>query len=1026
MRSSGVKHQWVRLLAGTALGCLALVAGLSAQPDILRFRRFSNQEGLPNNFFRMAIQAADGLIWLASADGLSSFDGYAVREFRHDLQDTTSICGNNVQVIYEDPAGRLWVGTIGGGLCVSDPRKQAFQTIRFPGEHGRPLDLMTIRSVCADSAHRVWVAADNGAWILREADRGWTVSRLEDVLPLPNGGSLPPVNMFYTDARNRVLAGTDVGLYAYAVSEGQWQLPDAFAGLQALAVQDFTTDRKGRLWVSCTGPGPRMFFTQTGLSFTPFSGIPFDGDSRVIRMAVDLDNKLWVGCFGEQAYAYDLDRDSLVFESGRNSDIPFERFFRKPLVDNSGDVWLPCEGFYILPYPKGFKTYRHPFAFHQSNTAIAVIDGEDWLAYREEGIVRLDPANGHVGRMASTLAGPAQIPVDHVQRIFQTRRGEILLIGFGNIAVLDRSGKLLRSFPLGGSNRAAYEDPSGRIWIGGIRGLHRFDPLRGVLDTISLPPILGDSRNFIQAIESDDRGRIWFGSDIKGLACLDPETGDVKQYLPSREDPSGLPSLSILDIAKDRQGRLWLATDIALVRLDPESGEMIAYGRKQGLVNDYITAVLCTPDGHVWVSTNDGIARFDPAVERFTPFTQGDGLVNPGYYPRSKCLGPDGTIYFGGLLGVDFFHPDRLRDNPARPRMYLAGLRVNNEVRVWNPSEILRLRHSEQLIEFTFAGMFHTDQAGVRYRTRVEGLQTDWTDLGAQRQIVLAGLPPGTYTFRARAVTRGGVWSEEELAIPFVIRPPFYATLGFQLGLILLVGATILLGIRQRERAIRRRDRREAEINRKMSELEKRALQSQMNPHFIYNAMNSIQQFMIEQDIEGAMRYLTKFSRILRNVLNLSAHSRVPLTDEIDMIRDYLELERMRFPDAFAYRIEVDPAIPIHSLDIPPFLIQPQVENAIRHGLLRKDKPGHLAIRIRPQGPDLLISVEDDGIGRAAAQQRKMHDPGASESRGLAILQERLAHLHHGQAAGAFTITDLFTADGRPAGTRVDIKIPLD
>lgn len=1005
---------------------MAFLAGLSAQPDILRFRRFSNEEGLPNNFYRVAMQASDGLIWLASSDGLSSYDGYMVREFRHEPTDTTSICGNNVQVICEDPAGRLWVGTIGGGLCVSDLGKQVFDAIRFRDDRGHPIGLMTIQAISADSIGQIWVAADNGTWVIREENPGWRVERLEDVFPLPDQRDMPPVNVLYAGRTGRMYVGTESGLYIYDAANGQWQLPGMLSGLGTGAIQDFTTDQWGRLWVSSTGPGPRMYYSEDGSSFTPFTGIPFATDSRMIRMAVDLDNRLWVGCFGEQAYAYDLDHDTLVFASEKNSDIPFERFFRKPLVDHSGDVWLPCEGFYILPYPKGFRTYRHPFAFHQSNTAIAVVDGQDWFAYREEGLVRLDPVTGVARRMASTLTGRDHIPVDHIQRILPTRHGEVLLVGFSNIAVLDHAGRLLRSFPLGGTNRAAYEDPAGRIWIGGIRGLHRFDPMRGVLDTISLPAILGDGRNFVQAIESDARGRIWFGSDIKGLARFDPATGEVTQFLPSRDDPKSLPSLSIIDMAKDDQGRLWLATDIALVRLDPETGEMVSYGRKQGLTNDYITAVLCTGDGQVWVSTNDGIARFDPVKERFTRYTRGDGLVNPGYYPRSKYLGPDGTIYFGGLLGVDFFRPDELRSNPARPRMYLAGLRVNNQARPWHPGETLQLRHSEQLIEFTFAGLFHTDQAGVRYRTRVDDLQADWTDLGAQRQIVLAGLPPGRYTFRARAVTRGGIWSDEELAVPFVIRPPFYGTLAFRLGVILLLGVTIVWGIRQRERTIRRRDRREAEINRKMSELEKRALQSQMNPHFIYNSMNSIQQFMIEQDIEGAMRYLTKFSRILRNVLNLSAQSRVPLTDEIDMIRDYLELERMRFPDAFSYRIDVDPAIPVHSLEIPPFLVQPQVENAIRHGLLRKDKPGHLVIRFRPEGPELLISVEDDGIGRAAAQQWKMHDPGASESRGLAIVQERLMHLHHGHADGTFTITDLFTSDGLPAGTRVDIKIPLD
>jgi LytS/YehU family sensor histidine kinase len=214
-------------------------------------------------------------------------------------------------------------------------------------------------------------------------------------------------------------------------------------------------------------------------------------------------------------------------------------------------------------------------------------------------------------------------------------------------------------------------------------------------------------------------------------------------------------------------------------------------------------------------------------------------------------------------------------------------------------------------------------------------------------------------------------------------------------------------------------------VSRKISELEKRALQAQMNPHFIYNCMNSIQQFMVVHDFEGAMKYLTRFSRILRAVLNMSAQSRVPLTDEIKLIEDYLELENMRFPNKFSYRIDVDPDLNVHTVEIPPFFIQPQVENAIRHGLLRKEGGGLLVLNIRQEETYLKVTVEDNGIGRRASLALRL-DESHRESKGLSIVQERLSHLHQANGIHPLTITDLYDASDNPAGTKVEVFLPLD
>jgi hypothetical protein len=513
---------------------------------------------------------------------------------------------------------------------------------------------------------------------------------------------------------------------------------------------------------------------------------------------------------------------------------------------------------------------------------------------------------------------------------------------------------------------------------------------------------------------------------LKGLAMLEPASGRIVQYLPVPGDPEMLPSMSVIDMARDRTGVLWLATDAGLVRLDPRSGRMRTYDRHVGLSNDYITAVVCATDSRVWVSTHDGIAVFDPGRERFLSYGRGDGLSNASYYPRSRSLGPDGRVYFGGRQGVDHFDPSAIRANHGLPRMCLSSLRIDGAEQDVSAGTTVQLDPGDKLLEIEFAGLYFTDQAGVRYAWRMDDGDTAWVDLGQRRQVVFAALKPGTYTFRARAFARGGRRAPADLVIPLAVRPPFYATLWFRGSMTALALLAGFVWVRRREAHIRAQDRRDAEIARQMAELEKRALQSQMNPHFIYNAMNSIQQFMLAHDVEGAMRYLTRFSRILRTVLNLSAQSRVPLTDEIRLIEDYLELENMRFPNRFSYRIDVDPDLPVHAMEIPPFLVQPQVENAIRHGLLNKGAPGHLEIRFRPDGRHLRITVEDDGIGRQAAGRHKREALHASESRGLAIVRERLTHLHPGAGEETFTITDLHDARGEPAGTRVEILIPLE
>lgn len=1014
-------------------GLIFLFPVVNAQPEIIRFERFSDEEGLPNNVFKYILQDRDGIIWMGGKDGLASYDGYSISSFRHSHFDSSSISGNSISAIYEDSKGRLWLGLSGSGVNVSDITKTSFTKVRVFDDPLRNAS-MNVSDITEDKLGRIWLASDLGLFIISEESEKficnnphelWNQLSFDEVIDRP-------VSLF-SSTDNKVWIGTESGLYMYDPDQDRWYPSFNFIGIPSGAIQDIEYDRNGRVWVSVRNEGPRMFYADKGSNhFKPFVGIPFQSLRREIHFTFDLDNRLWATVFGEQAYAYDFRDSTLFLQSNINSDISHEIFFRKPFVDHSGNTWLPCEGFYIFPFPKGFHTYQHPFAFHQSNSSIYGDEKFLWMAYREKGIVRIEKTTGQTTLFHKDGDNDFKIPVNHIQDILKVKSGNLILVGFANIAVMNPEGRIIYSHKLNGTNRAAFEDSFGRIWIGGYGGLHLFSEKHGVLKTYKLPARGEDESNLIQSIVEDRHGNIWFASDMKGLGMVNPETDKVKQFIPEEGNNESLPSLSIVDLAVDKnQDILWLATDVALVRLDPVSFALKYYDKSNGLKNDYISSLICTKGGLIWLSTHAGITSFDPQKEVFVNYSSGDGLTNFSYYNTSKFHASDGTLYFGGKNGVDYFHPSQLRANPTQPLMLLSSLAINHKKKLSlydlkKSDGKLELTYNEDLIEIEIAGVHFSNQNEVRYEYRMDGIDDDWVDLGQQRNILFSGLKPGDYVFRARAMSGDQVWTEKELSIPIHIKPPFYGTTWFRIMIGSLILGTLIFIIKTRERSIKKKEKQEAEVNRKITELEKRALQAQMNPHFIYNSMNSIQQFMIVHDVEGAMKYLTKFSRILRTVLNISSQSRIPLSDEIKLIEDYLELENMRFPNKFAYTINVSPDINIHTAEIPPFFIQPQVENAVRHGLLKKTGQGFLKIDIDGEGPYLHITVEDNGVGREAAKRAKYQDTAVRESKGLSIVEERLAYLHSGNGYNPFRIVDLFDSSNEAAGTRVEITLPLD
>lgn len=244
-------------------------------------------------------------------------------------------------------------------------------------------------------------------------------------------------------------------------------------------------------------------------------------------------------------------------------------------------------------------------------------------------------------------------------------------------------------------------------------------------------------------------------------------------------------------------------------------------------------------------------------------------------------------------------------------------------------------------------------------------------------------------------------------------------------GLLLLAGIVGFSVYRGRNRQAKLK----SEFERRVSEAALVSLRSQMNPHFIFNCLNSIKLYATENNSEAATEYLDKFSRLMRLVLENSERERILLSRELETLRLYLEMEQIRFKEKLQYEIEVDDPVDIDYIEVPPMLIQPYIENAIWHGLMHKREGGKVWIRFSYHDPErcVLVRIKDDGIGRAKAVEIKSRSVVHNQSYGMKITEERISLINQKyRTAASVIVKDLYDEQQQPAGTEVTIKIPVE
>ena len=283
---------------------------------------------------------------------------------------------------------------------------------------------------------------------------------------------------------------------------------------------------------------------------------------------------------------------------------------------------------------------------------------------------------------------------------------------------------------------------------------------------------------------------------------------------------------------------------------------------------------------------------------------------------------------------------------------------------------------------------------------------------------------PGEYTFYAQVRKAREEWKEPATIPKIIIQPPFWKTWWFWLSIVGGVSIIIYVSTHLRARAVRKQERLRLGHEKELLELEARALRAQMNPHFIFNCLNSIKSLIQDDQKDKSVTYLTTFSKLIRTLFNNADKKEISLFDEIETCKLYLQLEAMRFDSKFSYEIRIDETIDLKSISVPALIIQPFIENAIWHGIVPKAAGGNIVFMVDKKDNNIEITVEDDGIGRQASQNNKATTRVGHQSRGVSLTQSRLELDNVLQQRDArLMIVDKYDGSGKAAGTKITLVI---
>lgn len=995
-------------------------------PASQAFKTLNVADGLPQSFISGLVQDSTGFIWIATRDGLARYDGKKFKVFMHKPGDTATLINNTISSLYLDKSNLLWIVYETGDIDVLNTSTE--NILHFSKQLAYKAvfaEVKTGHSLAEDAAGNMWFLCNNGGVFI---------------------GNLSKKSLqFYSDAALGLQGNKITGITSY---KGNIVL------VTDQALFTINTDRKMLQKNVYNFPGPHLFnpakqwkdtyalFRKNGeiviqddnrlIVYLPasksFKVVQLPGEKNMLNYNIIQDeNGQVLAAYGTDIYILSAKNELSIWKPKAE----ITGFgFKSILIDRSGVLWLGGNGSGIQLHdlkPLGLTAIQYKKGFQEDILTRFLQIPESEINSNFLKNINAYYFRWFTGRNNKIWFSKSSSATSVSPAICYYSDGHIVQPSWYYSNKSDTNHTNISALAL---------SRSGKLW--GIDFYMRpvyFDTLT-LAATVYAPLASINLANTFSAnsLIIDGEDSFWVSTASDGLYFYNKKTKATVHY--TAEEVSGsLPTNQLMNLVQDPKDKdiLWIGSlGGGLVKFNKTTGKCYSFTINEGLPNNTVYAVETDAKGLLWCSSNRGIFSFDRTDNTVRSFTSKDGLPCDEFNRYHFFKFTDGQLAFGGVSGYTVFNPLHIADDKFQPQVALTGISINNIPvdygsasspfnKAINSVDKIVLPYNQNFLSFEMAALQYNITEKLKFRYMLEGFDKTWVHSGSNSIAPYTNIPPGTYILKINATNTAGKWSRHIKTLKVIIRPPFWQTEWFVGLTILSVIIVIYFLINRRIKGVRKEEQQKAEFEKEAAELKAQALRAQMNPHFIFNCLNSIKSLIQDGSNQQAIIYLTFFSKLIRSQLN-NVQQEVSLHAELETCRLYVQLEELRFGDNIICEFKIEGGIDLFSQQVPPLILQPFIENAIWHGILPKNG-GRVIVSVTQQADAIVCEIEDNGIGREMAMRNKSLASSTYESKGMKLVQNRF-NLYNtiNQQRGSIEVIDKKDSHGNAGGTLVIIK----
>jgi ligand-binding sensor domain-containing protein len=952
-----------------------LTLSLSSLGQDYSYTQYNVKDGLAGAVVYCAAEDKDGFLWFGTESGLSRFDGTHFRNFT----TANGLPDNEIIKLFVDSRNRVWIAPFRNSICYY-LKGELHNQDNDPILHQLSI-ASAINVMAEDKDGNIILVEPFAIHILSPDQKVKNITQTSDNDTLNfQGGGLDRDSLFAFFS-----IGRDHSIVQNVIDGGKLKVKGKIS---------FVSRGVNNCLLS---PDLNIFQYKDSFQLIRASGKNFSvAMPRSLNSLSRVDDSLFTLNTTNGAYLYNLRtrRSFAYLLKGQSINAVFR--------DSEGNLWFMCYGGGVFRIGSlGFRNVIFQDGKDLSVTDIQNIGDELYIGTERSSLWRADMA---LHQVTMQKVSWHTNKVGRILAIAPVQKNSLLLGTDGCLILLNYFKKdiVMAYF----SVKSITSCKEGFV----ISSSHNVEVRR--YTDLKKGQIIWPERSTC----SCQQDSLFYFGTLNGLYSIIPGQkarfwGDAYPVFKSR----------IATIAASPDGVLWIGTSGSGMAGIKAGRLLYSLSEKDGLTSNICRSIFVSGDD-IWVGTDKGLNRVHMEAGKFriNTFRNADGLssdiINTVYVHKDD-------VYVGSANGLTYFNVHEATQN-SYCKLRITSIQAARHT--WNYDTTgLVLPPRESSIRVDFVAVSYRSGGDITYQYRLKGLNNNWQ---TTRETFLSypTLPAGGYDLEIVATNKFGIQSVP-VHIVFTVEKLLWEKTWF-----IIFGAVILAGIIWslvwlRIRQLKRKNAEKISISNRMADLEQKSLKAQMNPHFIFNSLNSIQKYVMEKDIKGANKFITDFSRLIRLTLEITSKSRISIDEEVSYISNYLELEKARFGNTFQYDIAIDPGINRGGCYIPPMLLQPYVENSIRHGLrYREDNKGMILIRFMEIASHLICTIEDNGVGRKLAQQYKSLSPIEYQSRGMSLTARRMEMMNQGRTVPiVIDVEDMETDDHHPAGTKVIIRFPI-